>query len=99
MVEGIGRLLRHGGPDPVNIGNPTEHSLLELARLIIDLTGSASGIVHQPLPADDPRVRQPDISLATRTLGWRPSVDLRTGLAETIGYFRARLAVDMGVPA
>jgi len=83
----------------VNIGNPAEHSLLELARLIIELTGSASGVVHQPLPEDDPRVRQPDISLATRTLGWRPAVDLRTGLAETIGYFRARLAADVGVHA
>ena len=99
MVEGISRLLRAGGPDPVNIGNPTEHTLLELARLIIELTGSASGIVHQPLPVDDPRVRQPDIALATRTLGWRPAVDLRTGLAETIEYFRARLAAGAGVPA
>jgi dTDP-glucose 4,6-dehydratase len=97
MVEGIWRLLRHGGPEPVNIGNPAEHSLLELARLIVALTGSASGIVHQPLPVDDPRVRQPDIALATRTLGWRPTVGLEEGLADTIGYFRARLAAAAGV--
>ena len=97
MVEGIWRLLRHGGPDPVNIGNPVEHSLLELARLVIALSGSASGIVHRPLPVDDPRVRQPDITLASRTLGWKPAVGLQDGLAETIGYFRERLAAG-GVP-
>ncbi|HEY5999256.1 MAG TPA: UDP-glucuronic acid decarboxylase family protein [bacterium] len=96
MVEGIWRLLRRGGADPVNIGNPTEHSLLELARLVITQTGSASGIVHQPLPVDDPRVRQPDITLAAGSLGWQPRVDLETGLAATIAYFRERLGASAG---
>jgi dTDP-glucose 4,6-dehydratase len=97
LVEGIHRLLMRGGPDPVNIGNPKEYTLEELARTIIAMTGSASRIVHHPLPVDDPRVRQPDITLAATTLGWHPAIDLRTGLAETIAYFRAALHAEASV--
>ena len=72
---------------PVNLGNPGEFTIRELAEAVLDLTGSRSAIVHQPLPADDPRQRQPDIALARDALGWAPTVDLRTGLTRTIGYF------------
>ena len=97
LVEGIHRLLLRGGPDPVNIGNPKEYTLEELARTIIDLTGSASRIVHRPLPVDDPRVRKPDIMLAATTLGWRPAIDLEAGLEETIAYFRGKLSAEASV--
>jgi len=97
LVEGIHRLLLRGGPDPVNIGNPKEYTLEELARTIIDLTGSASRIVHRPLPVDDPRVRKPDITLAATTLGWRPTIDLEAGLEETIAYFRGKLSAEASV--
>jgi dTDP-glucose 4,6-dehydratase len=94
LVEGIFRLAisRHSGP--MNIGNPQELSLLDMARTIVKLTRSKSRIVHQALPTDDPKVRQPDITLARRQLGWSPSVDLPTGLRKTIRYFRTRLAQD-----
>ncbi len=91
MVEGIQLLLERGGSDPVNLGNPVEHSLEELARTILALVGGAGRIAHLPLPVDDPRVRRPDTSLAASTLGWSPRVDLETGLAQTIGFFRERL--------
>jgi len=91
LVEGIYRLLmsRHAGP--VNIGNPKEMTLNEMAQRVIELTGSKSRIVHRPLPTDDPKVRQPDIGLARRLLGWSPRVGLDTGLRRTIAYFRSRL--------
>ena len=92
LVEGIHRLLVRGGPDPVNIGNPKEYTLEELARSIIAMTGSASRIVHRPLPVDDPKVRQPDIARARALLGWEPRVPLRVGLERTIPYFRGELA-------
>lgn len=72
---------------PVNIGNPTEFTMLELARLVIELTGSGSSVEHRPLPQDDPRQRQPDISVARSELGWEPTVQLREGLTRTIAYF------------
>jgi dTDP-glucose 4,6-dehydratase len=97
LVEGIHRLLLRGGSDPVNIGNPKEYTLEELARTIIAMTGSASRIVHRPLPVDDPRVRQPDITLAAASLGWRPTIDLEVGLAETIAYFRGKLLAEASV--
>jgi UDP-glucuronate decarboxylase len=75
---------------PVNLGNPAEFTIMELARKVIELTGSRSEIIYKPLPADDPRQRQPDISLAKAQLGWQPKVDLETGLVKTIEYFRAR---------
>ena len=73
---------------PINLGNPHELSILSLAELIIELTNSKSNIIRLPLPADDPMQRQPDISLAYKTLGWEPSTQLREGLSETISYFR-----------
>lgn len=90
MVEGIVRMMN--GPDefvgPVNLGNPGEYSMLELAESIIRLTGSKSGIEFKPLPMDDPRRRQPDIRLAKEKLGWEPVVELQEGLQKTIAYFR-----------
>ena len=77
---------------PVNLGNPGEFTILELARLVIDLTGSQSRIVHRPLPEDDPRQRRPDITLAQSQLGWTPQVSLEEGLRRTIPYFDRLLA-------
>lgn len=73
---------------PVNIGNPGEFTMLELAEKVIALTGSKSRLVFQPLPSDDPRQRQPDISLAKKHLGWEPKINLENGLKETIRYFQ-----------
>jgi dTDP-glucose 4,6-dehydratase len=80
LIEGIWRLLNSDHADPMNIGNPSEMTVLEFAREIIRLTGSRSEIVFTPLPEDDPKVRQPDISLARRVLGWEPKVSLADGL-------------------
>jgi dTDP-glucose 4,6-dehydratase len=91
LVEGIGRLLLSDHPGPVNLGNPREMTLRELAETVLRLTGSGSRIVCRPLPEDDPRVRQPDISLARRELAWEPRVGLEEGLARTLEDFRARL--------
>ena len=88
LVEGIYRLLLSNEPDPVNIGNPSELSVLEFARTIRRLTGTSSEIVFKPLPEDDPKVRQPDISRARALLGWEPKVKLEEGLSRTIDYFR-----------
>ena len=81
------------GPDdfigPVNLGNPGEFTILELAELTRELTGSRSQLVYRPLPADDPTQRQPDITLAGKHLGWKPTVPLREGLATTIEWFRS----------
>jgi dTDP-glucose 4,6-dehydratase len=93
LVEGLSRLLVSKHPGPMNLGNPREMTLNDLARQIIDLTGSRSRIVHRPLPVDDPRVRQPDITLAQTVLGWTPRVGLAAGLRRTIGYFRKRLGI------
>ena len=87
-VEGIYRLFLSEERMPVNIGNPNEFTVRELAELVIELTGSSSAIESLPLPADDPKVRQPDITRATAILGWVPSVQLREGLLRTIEYFR-----------
>jgi len=90
LVEGMIRMMATGDDftGPVNIGNPGEYTMLELAQNIIDLTGSKSGIIYLPLPADDPTQRQPDISLAKEKLGgWEPKVPLREGLTKTIEYF------------
>jgi len=94
LVEGTLRMMntRNDFYGPVNIGNPNEFSMLELAREIIDLTGSSSKIVYEPLPEDDPVQRQPDISLARKELdNWRPKVQLREGLIKTIAYFEELL--------
>lgn len=91
LVEGILRLLRSDYALPVNIGNPREMTVLEFAKLIIRLTGSRSGIVYKPLPEDDPKVRQPDITRARTLLGgWEPVVPVEEGLRRTIDFFRDR---------
>lgn len=87
-VEGIFRLFMSDHVGPVNIGNPVEITVLDVAKRIVELTGSASGIRHVPLPMDDPKVRRPDIALARRVLGWEPAVTLAEGLERTIPYFR-----------
>jgi UDP-glucuronate decarboxylase len=93
LVDGLVRMMEcEGFTGPVNLGNPTETTILEFARRISSLTGSKNRIVFNPLPADDPKQRQPDISLAREKLCWEPKVDLETGLRNTIDYFGARLA-------
>jgi dTDP-glucose 4,6-dehydratase len=84
LIDGIIRLAESGYHDPVNIGNPNEFTLLELAKAVIEVTGSRSEIVYEALPIDDPQVRQPDISLARELLGWEPTVELREGLRRTL---------------
>jgi dTDP-glucose 4,6-dehydratase len=86
-IRGLLALLDSDLTGPVNIGNPDEHTVLALAQLIVELTGSTSSIVHEPLPIDDPTRRKPDISLATSALGWRPEVQLKDGLLQTAAYF------------
>lgn len=87
-VEGIYRLFMSDYVGPVNIGNPDEFSIRELAEAVIELTGSESELEHRALPTDDPKVRRPDISLAREVLGWEPSIRLEDGLEKTIPYFR-----------
>ncbi len=84
LIDGIIRLAESGQHQPVNVGNPHEFTLLELAKTVIEVTGSRSEIVHEALPTDDPQVRQPDIALARRVLGWEPKVPLRDGLRRTL---------------
>ncbi len=95
LVEGLVRLM--DGPDefvgPVNLGNPGEFTIVELAELILEMTGSKSKLAYEPLPADDPTQRQPDITLARDKLGWEPAVPLREGLEKTIAWFRT---IDLG---
>ena len=79
--------------EPVNIGNPAELSIAAIARQIIESVGSSSRIVHEPLPVDDPKVRQPDITKARERLQWEPRVELADGLQSTIAYFREKLAL------
>ncbi len=93
LVEGIYRLALSDEPEPVNIGNPDELSMLDLAKLIIELTGSKSQIVFKELPSDDPKVRRPDISKAKKILNWEPRVDKKTGLLKTIEDFKKRLGL------
>jgi UDP-glucuronate decarboxylase len=93
LIEGMLAMMDTpaGVTGPVNIGNPDEFSVLELAELVIDLTGSRSKLVRMPLPVNDPQQRQPDIALARKTLDWRPKVALRDGLIKTIAYFEEQL--------
>ena len=88
LIDGIVRLFERGGADPTNIGNPHEFTVRQLAELVLKLTGSRSTIIEQPLPTDDPKVRQPDIRHARETLEWEPRVPLEDGLRRTIEYFR-----------
>jgi dTDP-glucose 4,6-dehydratase len=96
LVRGIIALSESGYHDPVNIGNPREFTLLELAEAVIEITGSGSEIIYEALPTDDPKVRQPDISLARQVLDWEPKVELREGLQRTIDKSGADALV--GVP-
>jgi dTDP-glucose 4,6-dehydratase len=89
LIDGIYRLLNSSEVDPVNIGNPDEITMDQLAREIIQLTGSSSKIAHKALPEDDPKVRQPDITRARTILGWSPRVNRKEGLVKTIEYFRS----------
>ncbi len=91
LIEGIYRLMMSRGNEPVNIGNPTELTMLEFAREIIRATGSRSKVVFRPLPQDDPRQRKPDIGRARALLRWEPKVPLAEGLVKTIEYFRGRV--------
>lgn len=90
LIVGLIRLMATGDAvtGPVNLGNPVEFTMAELAGHVLALTGSTSAIEHRPLPLDDPRQRQPDIALARELLGWEPSIQLKQGLARTIDYFR-----------
>jgi UDP-glucuronate decarboxylase len=92
MVEGLYRLMEQEEViGPVNLGNPDEYRIIDLAKVIIEITGSSSRIVHKPLPEDDPRRRCPDISLARRVLSWEPKVPLKEGLRRTVDDFRRRM--------
>jgi UDP-glucuronate decarboxylase len=92
LLRGMMALMEHPSlTGPVNIGNPNEFTIRQLADLVIDMTGSKSKIVEKPLPSDDPRQRQPDITLARKTLNWEPQIELREGLVKTIAYFEGVL--------
>jgi dTDP-glucose 4,6-dehydratase len=91
LIDGIYRLSQCDFHEPVNIGNPTELTIKEFAERIIRLTGSGSKLTFQPLPTDDPKQRKPDITRAQQRLGWKPLVDLETGLTETIAWFKSRV--------
>ncbi len=95
LVDGIFRLMMSDHSDPVNVGNPRELTVMDFARKIKELTGSASPIVHKPLPVDDPKVRQPNIDKARRLLGWEPRMPLEDGLRLTIDYFAS--LVEKGI--
>jgi UDP-glucuronate decarboxylase len=97
LVEGLIRLMEtdDGVVGPANLGNPEEFAIRQLAEIVVDITGSASKIVHRPLPTDDPKQRQPEISKAQELLGWRPTVPLRVGLTKTAAYFEELLAREV----
>ncbi len=92
LIEGIYRLLMSERSDPTNIGNPQEMTILQFAERIVELTGGNSTIEYRPLPVDDPKTRQPDITMAREHLGWEPRVPLEEGLGKTVEYFRQLLA-------
>ena len=94
LIVGLMRMM-DSAPDvtgPINLGNPAEYSILEIAQMVIELTGSRSKIVHLPLPEDDPKQRRPDIGTAERILDWRPGIPLTEGLPRTIAYFEKIVA-------
>ena len=93
-VEGIYRLFMDGDSQPTNIGNPTEFTVRQLAEMVVELTGTKSTIISEPLPQDDPKVRKPDITRARTMLRWEPRVPLREGLSRTIEYFRSLVGTD-----
>jgi dTDP-glucose 4,6-dehydratase len=99
LIEGIWRLLMSDETRPVNVGNPREMTIREFAETIVRLTGSSSSLTFEPLPEDDPKVRQPDITRARKILGWEPRVGLEEGLTRTVEYFRELLAQEAASPA
>jgi UDP-glucuronate decarboxylase len=94
LIDAMVKMMNseQGFTGPVNIGNPGEFTMLQLAETVLRLSGSKSKIIHQPLPSDDPKQRQPNIELAKAKLGWQPKVNLEDGLKETIAYFRKVVA-------
>jgi len=96
LIDGIYRLMMSDFHEPVNIGNPREMTILQFAEEILRIIGSGSKIENRPLPVDDPKVRQPDITRAKAVLGWEPKVQFEEGIAETIAYFRTRVERDLG---
>lgn len=98
LVDGIRKLMDSNFHEPVNIGNPEERTVLELASVIKELTGSKSEIKYEPLPQDDPKRRLPDITRAKTILGWAPKVDLKTGLSKTIEWYRSERSLAEGRP-
>ena len=91
LVDGIEKLLFTDFHEPVNLGNPSEITILEFAQEILALSGSKSSIVHKPLPQDDPKVRRPDITRARKLLGWEPKIDRHEGLKRTLAYFQKKV--------
>ena len=96
LIEGVFRLMKSGETRPVNIGNPVEYSVRQVAEMIIELSGSRSGISHQPLPEDDPQQRCPDITRAREVLGWEPRTGAREGLAKTLEWFVSQAEAGSG---
>ena len=93
LIDGIYRLLMSDFVEPVNIGNPTETTILDFAKLVSEMIGNKAGIIFKPLPKNDPKLRRPDITRAREILGWEPKVDLATGMEQTIAYFRKRMGL------
>jgi nucleoside-diphosphate-sugar epimerase len=93
-VAGILALLDGSVTGPINIGNDTEFTMLELAHLVLEITGSSSDLVFEPLPENDPLQRRPDLTAARRDLGWSPTTQLRDGLEQTVPYFRSAIGLD-----
>jgi dTDP-glucose 4,6-dehydratase len=98
LIEGVLRLMRSAEDRPVNIGNPVEYSVRQIAEMILEISGSQSGIVHEPLPEDDPKQRRPDITRARETLGWEPGVPAKEGLKLTFEWFAQRLSPSEAAP-
>jgi len=98
LIEGVLRLMRSPEDRPVNIGNPVEYSVRQVAEMILEISGSQSGIVYEPLPEDDPKQRRPDITRARETLGWEPRVPAKEGLKLTFEWFAQRLSPSKAVP-
>jgi dTDP-glucose 4,6-dehydratase len=96
LIDGFLLLMEKGDENPVNIGNPDERSIKEIAELVLETTGSDVGIEYKDLPVDDPRIRCPDISLARAKLGWEPKISLQDGLARTIAYFKTQVPAATG---
>jgi dTDP-glucose 4,6-dehydratase len=98
LIDGVLRLMRSAEDRPVNIGNPVEYSVRQVAEMILEISGSQSGIVHEPLPEDDPKQRRPDITRAREALGWEPRVPAEEGLKLTFEWFAQRLSPSEAVP-